>query len=205
MISARDSATSASAEHYAENRQGRRHNPPPRVARWMFLSACVAGSTGHAVDFSSWAQRVQHHGHWLSVEFRDPVTGMFVVSRAGTADATGKATLTLTANPATDCSPEVVIVLERETPARRDRDHTERAHLQIDEQAPRNVRVRVVEQKGDRFRFFQILDRMGAMDLRGHHTVTFRIQGVLRAEFPLDGFEEAWDEAWEVCSRFLPS
>lgn len=171
----------------------------------MFLSACVAGSTGHAVDFSSWAQRVRYHGHWLSVEFRDPVTGMFLVSRAGTADATGKVTLTLTANPATDCVPEVVVVLERGIPARRDRDHTESAHLQIDEQAPQDVRVRVVEQKGDRFRFFQILDHMDTRDLRGHHRVTFQIQGKLRAEFPLDGFEEAWDEAWDACSRFLPS
>jgi hypothetical protein len=175
------------------------------MAHWMFLSACVTGSAGHAVDFSSWAQRVRHHGHWLSIEFRNPVTGMFLVSRAGTVDAGGKTTLTLTANPAADCSPEVVIVLERETPARRDRDRTERARLQLDEQAPRHVRVRVVEQKGDRFRFFQVLDRMGPMDLRGHRTVTFQIQGALRAEFPLDGFEEAWDAAWEVCSRFLPS
>ncbi|MBM4201787.1 MAG: hypothetical protein FJ189_10945 [Gammaproteobacteria bacterium] len=157
-----------------------------------------------ATDLGAWVQKMEPHERWHSVEFRDPYSGKFLVSRAGTEDTRARATLTLTASPLDACLPDVVIVFERDAPAVADLERSEEIQLQIDRRPPTRVPVRIVTQQRDRFEFVQFESLFDTRNLAGHRVLRVRKPPELRAEFSLRGFAGAWQTALSLCQNFLP-
>jgi hypothetical protein len=175
----------------------------PWLIAWVAVLALRA-MPASATDLGAWAQRMTPHERWTSVEFRDPYSGEFLVSRAGTEDAKARATLTLTASPMDACLPDVVIVFERDAPAVGDLERSDAIDLQIDRRPPTRTPVRIVTQQSDRFEFVQFESPFDTRRLAGHRVLRVRRPQELRAEFSLHGFAGAWQSALARCRNFLP-
>lgn len=156
------------------------------------------------VDLGAWAQRIRQHERWTSVEFRDPFSGQFLVSRAGTEDQRAHATLTFTASPTNACRPEVVIVFERDADGHSDVERAAGLELQIDRRRPETVPVRIVWPVADRFEFVQLEAPLDPRKLAGHGSLKLRNPPAMRATFSLHGFSDAWRTARSICEDFLP-
>lgn len=186
----------------------RSYDPGPlRTRLWPIVCAALlalAARPAGAVDFGDWAQRMKQHEHWTSVEFRDPYSGKFLASRAGTEDRRVKATLTLTAHPADGCIPEVVIVFERGADGGGDTEKSDLLELQFDRLRPTKMPIRIVREQGDPFEFVQFAAPLDPKSLAGHRVLRLRAPPELRAEFSLRGFTAAWRTARSVCEDFSP-
>ena len=185
-----------------------------RNARWrtdtskriiLTLLLALAAAPAVAIDLGLFAQRLTEHERWTSLEFRDPVSGIFIASRAGTEDPRARATLTLTASPAEICLPDIVIVYERAEDSPIDIERADILEWQLDRRRAGTMPIRIVRQQGDRFEFVQFDAALDLNKLAGRRVLRFRNPPELRAEFSLRGFSEAWRAARSVCEDFLPS
>jgi hypothetical protein len=168
------------------------------AALMLFLGA----ERGDGVDLTPWARHMRHHRDWTSVDFRDPVSGLFLAARAGTEDEQRNATLTLTAAPAQGCVADFVIVLKTDTPASRDSDEFARIAVRIDALATQSLEARIVRQGGDSFIFVQILDEFRLDTLKDRKTMTVVMPDAQVANFSLEGFDSAWSTAQATCRSF---
>lgn len=175
---------------------------PLRRAIAVPLLALNIGMAG-AVDLGPWARHMLRHGEWTSLDFRHPVTGLFVAARAGIEDPRAAATLTLTAAPGQGCAAETVIVHKAGAPASREVDELRTVALQLDGPPSRRFRARLVQPRGDVFIFAQLLDELPLDELKNHGRLTADVPRAGRASFSLDGFASAWTTAQETCQAFL--
>jgi hypothetical protein len=172
----------------------------PRLFAALVLFLCAESGAG--VDLSLWARHMRQHRDWTSVDFRDPVSGLFLAARAGTEDARSNATLTLTAAPAQGCAADFVIVFKTDAPASRDSEDFARITARIDALAPRRLGARIERQGGDPFIFVQILNEVRPDMLKDHRTMAVAIPGAQAATFSLEGFDSAWNTAQATCRAF---
>ena len=157
-----------------------------------------------AVDLGDWAQRVQQHERWTAVDFRDPYSGQYLASRAGSEDPRARATLTLTAHPSESCLPDMVIVIERDATALSRVDQADTLEWRVDGGRARMMPVRRIREPGDRFEFLQFEQPFDLQDLARHRRLVIRVAPDARAEFSLRGFTGAWHAARSMCENFLP-
>jgi hypothetical protein len=171
----------------------------------LFTLAILAlsASNGHAIDLGAWARHLQQHEDWTSLDFRNPVSGLFLVARAGTEDKRTGTTLTLTAAPAQGCEAETVIVRKTDAPVSKDTDKLVRVSFQVNGLAPQSLRARLTAQRGDFFIFVQLLEGIPFDVLKNHQMMVVNLPNARRAVFSLAGFESAWSTAQEVCKSFL--
>ena len=83
-------------------------------------TALLSAGNGSGVDLGPWAREERRYHDWISVDFREPYSGLFLAARAGTEDAKSRATLTLTTAPAYSCEPETVVVIQQDKPEPKD-------------------------------------------------------------------------------------
>lgn len=175
---------------------------PLRRAIAALLLALNVGMAG-AVDLGPWARHLRQHGAWTSLDFRHPVTGLFLAARAGIEDPRTAATLTLTAAPGQDCAAEAVIVHKISAPVGRGVDELRTVALQLDGSPPRQFQARLVQPRGDVFIFTQLPDELPLDELKNHSKLTVDVPGAGRTSFSLAGFASAWAAAQETCQAFL--
>lgn len=181
-----------------------RPQPLRPFSRLFALALLVLNASNtHAVDLGPWARHLQQHEDWTSLDFRNPINGLFVVARAGTEDKRTDTTLTLTAAPAQDCKAETVIVEKTDAPVSRDTDKLVRVSFQVDGLAPERIPARLVAERGDFFVFVQLIDGIPFDLLKNHRAIAVKLPSGRRAVFSLAGFESAWSTAQEVCRSFL--
>jgi hypothetical protein len=169
-------------------------------AAWL----CLATGPVHGIDLSAWARHHRQYRDWTVVDFRDPLTGLFLAARAGTEDPGTHATLTITAGPADGCAPEAVVVIGEGGPAASNSEEIRFISAILDDQAPQRFRVLLVRQKGDQFLFMQVLEGLDPGRLQGHRKLGLALPGGAIARFSLAGFASAWKEAEGSCRAFLP-
>lgn len=181
-----------------------RFRPAGRLRRPLALAALLAlAGDGTGVDLGPWAREERRYQDWISVDFREPYSGLFLAARAGTEDAKSRATLTLTAAPAYRCEPETVVVIQQDKPEPKDATHTATLVAQIDAQAPRRLSARVVKERGDAFLFIEVLDQLSPDDLKNRQGLTLTLPGAPGVRFSLRGFEPAWSQALRSCRSFI--
>ncbi|RYU62486.1 hypothetical protein EWI61_03120 [Methylolobus aquaticus] len=175
------------------------------IARFFAMSVLmVLSGPIPAVDLGDWAQRVQQYERWTAVEFRDPYSGQYLASRAGSEDPRARATLTLTANPGEDCLPEVVIVIEHDAAILGRIDQADTLRWRVDGGATTAMPIRRIREPGDRFEFLRFERPFDLAGLAGHRRLLIRVAPDVRAEFSLRGFDGAWHAARSVCENFVP-
>jgi hypothetical protein len=156
-----------------------------------------------AVDLGDWAQRIQQHERWTAVDFRDPYSGQYLASRAGSEDPRARATLTLTAIPSEGCLPDVVIVIEHDAATLNRLDQADTLEWRVDSGPRRAMPVRRISEPGDRFEFLQFERPFDLEGLGRHRRLVIRVAPDVRAEFSLRGFKSAWHAARSMCENFV--
>lgn len=180
--------------------------PAPATLRLLaVLALLLRMEIGRGVDFTPWARHLEHHRAWTSLDFRNPRTGMFFAARAGTEDVQSQATLTLTAMPAGQCQPDLVIVLNTGEPAPRNSEEPGMISVRWDNARLQHIRVLMVRQGGDSFVFARILGELSLDLLRRHKLMQVTLPGRESATFSLEGFDAAWSRALAICRSFLKS
>lgn len=169
----------------------------------MALSLLTMAHPAHGIDMQAWGRNLRHHQDWTSVEFRNPVTGIFIASRAGSEDPKRGATLTLTAAPMDGCAASVVLVIATASPNPRDAEEQVTMGFGLDDFKPAETDARIVLPRGDRFEFIEILGDFDPSTLENHRTASFSLGKILVARFSLKGFAEAWSEVQRVCQGFV--
>lgn len=169
----------------------------------MLAILAAGASNSNGIDLGPWARNPQQHGDWTSLDFRDPISGLFVAARAGTEDKRTDTTLTLTAAPAQSCKAETVIVKKTDTPVSKDTNKLIRLTFQVDGLPSQRLRARLVAERGDFFIFVQFLDEIPFDTLKNHRTMVVNLPNARPAVFSLAGFESAWSVTQEVCQSFL--
>jgi hypothetical protein len=177
----------------------------PPAWRWAaaIILVLMAG-TGEGIDLSHWARHMLRHDDWTSVDFRDPVFGMFLAARAGTDDPQTKATLAFTAAPKQECVPDVTIAINVGQPAFTGSEELARVAVQLDGTAPRYLKARIVSPQNDVFVFVELLDELDPNLLRSHRRMVVTTPDGERLTFSLKGFDRAWETAQAVCLSFMP-
>jgi hypothetical protein len=179
-----------------------------RWASTLFCPLALAAAlmavarNGAGVDLGPWAREERRSQDWVSVDFREPYSGLFLAARAGTEDAKSRATLTLTAAPAYRCAPETVVVIQQDKPEPQDATQAATLVAQIDTQAPRRLRAQIVKERDDVFLFVEVLDRLSPDDLKHHQSLTITLPGKPSVRFSLRGFEPAWNQTLRSCRSF---
>jgi hypothetical protein len=167
------------------------------------LVLAIGAGSSEGADLSLWARHQTQHRDWVSVDFRDPLNGLFLAARAGTEDQRNDATLTFTAIPAQRCEAEVVIVLKTSEAALKSGEYDATIAIGIDALAPWSLEARIVRQRNDPFMFVQPLEAVRSDLLRGRAAMTVTLPDGRYAAFSLAGFDSAWDAAVATCLSFL--
>jgi tRNA threonylcarbamoyladenosine modification (KEOPS) complex Cgi121 subunit len=177
--------------------------PWPVACRLVATILAFAANPAVAVDFGAWARHVQRHGDWVSLDFRDPTSGLFLASRAAIEDAGADATLTLTAAPGHECRLDAVIVLKQDRPAARDQERPIVLRASSDGEIQRSLPARMVAARGDRFVFFELVEEFDLQQWSTRSVLKIELPGRHHARFSLSGSERAWEAARDTCQSFL--
>jgi hypothetical protein len=169
----------------------------------ILLGFWIVAEPAFGVDLQDWGRNMRQHQDWTSVEFRNPFTGMFVASRAGTEDLKRHATLTLTASPLEGCVASTVVVIELASPNQADVEEINPVSIDIDDLRSPETGVKIVMPRGDRFEFIEIPGPYDTGRLKDRQLMAISLWHVQIARFSLKGFDSAWGEAQRVCQKFL--
>ncbi len=167
------------------------------------LVVLVAAPSTDGTDLSPWGRHERHHGDWITVEFRDPLSGLFLAARAGTEDPPNKATLTFTMAPARDCVADLAIIVKTDAPASEDSENSAAIAARIDDSEPRRYEALIVRQRNDPFMFVQLLDEPRPDRLTRHKTLTVALPDGRWIGFSLKGFDSAWQAIDKLCRSFM--
>lgn len=175
-----------------------------RLHPWAWVTLLLALAPSFAIDLSSWGRQVHSYEDWTIVEFRDPLMGKYLFSRAGTEDHERSATLTLTASPIDACAAETVIVIQLGTANTRDVSASGEIEIAIDDLVRVIVPVSIIMPRGDQFAFLKFPENYDAASLAHRKAMNVTLQGNLLARFSLKGFGSSWAEAQSTCQGFAP-
>ncbi len=186
----------------SNEQQSRRTHPAGRIGTAigpLILLGFWMAEPAFGVDLQDWGRIVGRHENWTTVEFRNPSTGRFIASRAGTEDLMRHATLTLTASPSEGCVASAVVVIELESPNQTDVEDLNQVRIGIDDLPPSKTGARIVMPRGDHFEFIEILGPYDTARLNDRRMMTISLWHFQIARFSLKGFADAWGEARRLC------
>lgn len=170
----------------------------------VLLSFWIGAEPAFGIDLRDWAQNVRRHRDWTSVEFRNPITGMYIASRAATEDLARQATLTLTASPLEGCRADAVVVIQRGSLNPSDVEELTQVSIDLDDLYFSQLDARIVLPRGDQFAFIEILGPYDTARLAHHRRMTVSLGSLRIARFSLKGFSRAWREVRRICWGFVP-
>lgn len=168
------------------------------------LALVILPLTVLAVDLETGMRNVRRVGDWVSLEFRDPLVGRFLASRASTEYKRREATLNVTFVPAPgSCQENVEILLKLNLASDEDSNRDVPLEVQFDELPPRVLSAKLTTVQGDRFIFFQVSKGLATSELLKHRSLVVVPRGWGLLEFSLRGFERASRNARALCSAFI--
>jgi hypothetical protein len=167
------------------------------------LQFCFFLQPIYAIDFEQNVRNVHHYGNWLTMEFRDPYIGRFLLSRASVVDMQSNTTMNISFMLENNICKDVVdFNIKTDFVIQEDINRDGYIEIQVDNKETTVFPVYAVANAGDYFIFFSSED-LKQSNIVGKNILFTNIRGFGLAKFNMKHANTAIHTAKSICNVYL--